>query len=243
MGETVLKLDEICISYGAAVAVSKVSMNVEQGEVVALLGANGAGKSSLLRAISGLVPVQSGAIDYGGKDLLKVPSYQRARNGIAHVPEGRHIFSSFSVQENLAMGAYCRDSGSIPEQSRLVYDRFPRLLERRNQAGGSLSGGEQQMLAIGRALMSQPRLLLLDEPSLGLSPIAIDTVFDAIRKVREEGVSMLLVEQNSEMALSVADRVYILRTGRLVLEGTSDEIRGNPDLLNAYLGSPGGEDN
>ena len=234
----VLELRDVVVRYGAATAVAGVSLQVGEGEAVTLLGANGAGKSTLLRAISGLVPLGGGAIRYGGRDLARVPGYRRARSGIAHVPEGRRVFSSFSVRDNLLMGAYSQGQG-VEARLGEVYERFPILFERRGQLGGSLSGGEQQMLAIGRALMSGPRLLLLDEPSLGLSPIAITQVFEAIRRVREEGVSMLLVEQNSTLALEVADRACVLRTGKVVLEGASRDIKSQDKLLRAYLGSPG----
>jgi len=242
MTDTILDVQDATIRYGAAVAVAGVSLNVREKEVVALLGANGAGKSSLLKAISGLIPLSKGTIRYVGKDLARVPGYQRARNGIAHVPEGRRIFSTFSVRENLMMGAYSQPGALLGEQLKDMFDRFPILSNRRNQMGGSLSGGEQQILAIARALMSKPRLLLLDEPSLGLSPVALDQVYETIRKVHGEGVNMLLVEQNTALALSVADRVYILRTGKVVLSGNCGEISSQDRLLRAYLGSSGEED-
>lgn len=242
MTDTILDVQDATIRYGAAVAVASVSLNVREKEVVALLGANGAGKSSLLKAISGLIPLSKGIIRFAGKDLARVPGYQRARDGIAHVPEGRRIFSTFSIRENLMMGAYSQPSTLVGERLKDIFERFPVLSDRRNQMGGSLSGGEQQILAIGRALMSKPRLLLLDEPSLGLSPIAIDQVYETIRKVHEEGVSILLVEQNTTLALSVADRVYILRTGKVVLSGNCSEISSQDRLLRAYLGSSGEED-
>lgn len=242
MTDTILDVQDATIRYGAAVAVASVSLNLREKEVVALLGANGAGKSSLLKAISGLIPLSKGIIRYVGKDLARVPGYQRARDGIAHVPEGRRIFSTFSIRENLMMGAYSQPSTLVGERLKDIFERFPVLSDRRNQMGGSLSGGEQQILAIGRALMSKPRLLLLDEPSLGLSPIAIDQVYETIRKVHEEGVSILLVEQNTTLALSVADRVYILRTGKVVLSGNCSEISSQDRLLRAYLGSSGEED-
>ncbi len=242
MTEPILDVQDVTICYGAAVAVAGVSLTVHEGEVVAILGANGAGKSTLLKAISGLIPLSGGVIRYAGKDLAKVPGYQRARDGIAHVPEGRRIFAGLSIRENLIMGAYGQPTSVTEARMKSTFARFPILSERRNQNGGSLSGGEQQMLAIGRAIMSGPHLLLLDEPSLGLSPVAIDQVFQAIRKVREEGVSMLLVEQNSTLALEVADRAYILRTGKVVLSGDSVEIQSQDRLLHAYLGSPCKED-
>jgi branched-chain amino acid transport system ATP-binding protein len=239
MSELILEVRDAVIRYGAAVAVAGVSLEVREGQAVTLLGANGAGKSTLLKAISGLIPLAGGSVSYAGRDLARVPGYQRARDGIAHVPEGRRTFSTFTIRENLLMGAYSQPSATIEERMKGVFERFPMLYERRNQTAGSLSGGEQQMLAIGRALMSAPRLLLLDEPSLGLSPIAIATVFAAIRKVREEGVSMLLVEQNSTLALEVADQAYIMRTGKVVLSGLSGEIKSQDKILRAYLGSPG----
>jgi branched-chain amino acid transport system ATP-binding protein len=239
MAERILEVQDVTIRYGAAVAVAGVSLHVGANEVVAILGANGAGKSTLLKAISGLIPLAGGTIRYAGRDLAKVPGYQRARDGIAHVPEGRRIFATLSIRENLVMGGYSQPTTAVEARMRRTFEQFPILQERRNQAGGSLSGGEQQMLAIARALMSEPRLLLLDEPSLGLSPIAIEQVFAAIRKVREQGVSMLLVEQNSTLALAVADRVCVLRTGRVVLSGSCGEIRSQDGLLRAYLGSPG----
>jgi branched-chain amino acid transport system ATP-binding protein len=239
MSENILEVREATIRYGAAVAVAGVSLHVGDGEAVTLLGANGAGKSTLLRAISGLIPMAGGVVRYAGRDLARVPGYQRARHGIAHVPEGRRVFSTFTVRENLLMGAYSRGAAAAEARLKDIFERFPILSERRDQLGGSLSGGEQQMLAIGRALMSGPRLLLLDEPSLGLSPIAITQVFEAIRRVREEGVSMLLVEQNSTLALEVADRACVLRTGKVVLEGATSEIKSQDKLLRAYLGSPG----
>jgi branched-chain amino acid transport system ATP-binding protein len=239
MSESILEVQDAVIRYGAAVAVAGVSLQVRDGETVTLLGANGAGKSTLLKAISGLIPMAGGSVRFLGQDLARVQGYQRARNGIAHVPEGRRTFSTFTVRENLVMGAYTQPGATVETRMRGVFERFPILHERRNQAAGSLSGGEQQMLAIGRALMSEPRLLLLDEPSLGLSPIAIATVFGAIRNLRAEGVSILLVEQNSTLALEVADRATILRTGRVVLEGPSSDIKSQDRILRAYLGSPG----
>jgi branched-chain amino acid transport system ATP-binding protein len=239
MSEPILEVQDAAVRYGAAVAVAGVSLEVGQGEAVTLLGANGAGKSTLLRAVSGLIPLAGGSIRYAGRDLARVPGYQRARDGIAHVPEGRRIFGPFTVRENLLMGAHQQRGAAVEARMKSVFERFPILSERCDQLGSSLSGGEQQMLAIGRALMSGPRLLLLDEPSLGLSPIAITQVFEAIRRVREEGVSMLLVEQNSTLALEVADRAYILRTGKVVLSGQTSEIKSQDRLLRAYLGSPG----
>ena len=238
MSENLLDIREAVIRYGAAVAVSGVSLAVGEGQVVALLGANGAGKSSLLKAVSGLVALNGGTVRYAGQDLARVPGYRRARSGIAHVPEGRRIFGELSVTENLLVGGYGHSKAELRRRLDDIFQRFPVLRERRNQMGGSLSGGEQQLLAIGRALMSKPRLLLLDEPSLGLSPVAVERVYQTIRQVHEEGVSLLLVEQNARLALTVADRVYVLRTGKVVLSGDSGSIRSQDELMRAYLGSP-----
>ncbi|MHB0885601.1 MAG: ABC transporter ATP-binding protein [Bacillota bacterium] len=238
MTDNLLDIHEAVIRYGAAVAVSGVSMAVGDGQVVALLGANGAGKSSLLKAVSGLVPLSGGAVTYAGQDLTRVPGYRRARVGMAHVPEGRRIFGELSVTENLLVGGYGRSKAELRRRLDGIFQRFPVLAERRNQMGGSLSGGEQQLLAIGRALMSKPRLLLLDEPSLGLSPVAVERVYEMIRQVHQEGVSILLVEQNARLAMTVADRVYVLRTGKVVLSGDSGNIRSQEELMRAYLGSP-----
>lgn len=238
MSENLLDIHEATIRYGAAVAVSGVSMAVGDGRVVALLGANGAGKSSLLKAVSGLVTLNGGAVSYAGQDLARVPGYRRARIGIAHVPEGRRIFGELSVTENLLVGGYGQPKAELRRRLEGIFQRFPVLSERRDQMGGSLSGGEQQLLAIGRALMSKPRLLLLDEPSLGLSPVAVERVYQMIKQVHEEGVSILLVEQNARLALTVADRVYVLRTGKVVLSGDSGSMRSQEELMRAYLGSP-----
>ncbi len=238
MSDNLLEVRDAVIRYGAAVAVAGVSLDVKEKEVVALLGANGAGKSSLLKAVSGLIPLNSGTIRYAGEDLARVPGYRRARNGMAHVPEGRRVFSELSVKENLFMGAYGQPRARAEQRLKGIFERFPVLADRRNQAGGSLSGGEQQLLAIGRALMSGPRLLIIDEPSLGLSPIAIDRVYETIRSVHEEGVSLLLVEQNATLAMDVANRVYVLRTGKVALSGDCEGMRSQEKLLRAYLGSP-----
>lgn len=238
MTDTLLEVRDAVIRYGAAIAVAGVSLSVKNKEVVTLLGANGAGKSSLLKAISGLIPLDGGSVWYDGQDLAKVPGHMRARNGIAHVPEGRRVFPALSVTENLIMGGYGHPKDVVNRRLVATLERFPVLAERRSQNAGSLSGGEQQILVIGRALMSGPRLLIMDEPSLGLSPIAIEKVYETIRTVHDEGVSMLLVEQNATLALDVADRAYVLRTGKIVLTGDSTEIRSQGDLLHAYLGSP-----
>ena len=237
MADGLLEVIDATVKYGAAVAVAGVSLNIGEGEVVALLGANGAGKSTLLRAISGLVPLNGGSIRFAGKDIGRVPGYQRARDGIAHVPEGRRIFSGLSVTENLMMGAYSQSRRVAERRLHDIFEKFPVLSERRNQVGASLSGGEQQLLAIGRALMSGPRLLIMDEPSLGLSPIAIETVYRTIQDVHADGVNILLVEQNATLALDVADRVYVLRTGKVVVSGNASEMKSQKNLLRAYLGS------
>jgi len=238
MSENLLDIRDAVIRYGAAEAVRGASLSVPDGQVVALLGANGAGKSSLLKAVSGLVPLHGGTVTFAGQDLGRVPGHRRARLGIAHVPEGRRIFGELSVTENLLIGGYGRPKAELSQQLDATFKRFPVLHERRRQMGGSLSGGEQQLLAIGRALMSRPRLLLLDEPSLGLSPVAIDQVYQMISQVHQEGVGILLVEQNANLALAVASQVYVLRTGKVVLSGDSGKVQSQEELMRAYLGSP-----
>jgi len=237
MSENLLDIRDAVVRYGAAEAVRGVSLSVPDGRVVALLGANGAGKSSLLKAVSGLVPLREGTVIFAGRDLGRVPGYRRARMGIAHVPEGRRIFGELSVTENLLIGGYGRPKNEVAEQLEAIFKRFPVLYERRRQMGGSLSGGEQQLLAIGRALMSRPRLLLLDEPSLGLSPVAVEQVYQMIKQVHQEGVGILLVEQNANLALAVASHVYVLRTGKVVLSGETAQVQSQKELLKAYLGS------
>jgi branched-chain amino acid transport system ATP-binding protein len=234
-----LKLESVKISYGAIQAVKGVSLEVREGEVVTIIGANGAGKSTLLKAIVGLEPVAEGRVLIDGKDCTRVPGHQRVGLGVAMSPEGRGVFADQTVRENLMLGAYSRKDG--PEATGAAiereFKRFPRLKERQHQLSGTLSGGEQQMLAISRALMSKPRLLLLDEPSLGLAPLIIKDIFAAIRQLRESGLTILLVEQMAKQALGVADRAYVLETGHITLEGSGRELLANPKVKAAYLGT------
>lgn len=232
-----LQVDDLHVAYGAIRAVQGLSFHIEEGEIVTLIGANGAGKSTTLRTISGLLRPVSGDIFFEGESIVRMSSVHIVRHGISQVPEGRQIFSTLTVQENLEMGAYTRsDQGEIRRNMESVFESFPVLKERRTQLGGTLSGGEQQMLAMGRGLMSQPRLLLLDEPSMGLAPIIVEEIFDIINRINAQGTSILLVEQNAAMALSVADRGYVLETGNIVLEGTARELLENPRVREAYLG-------
>lgn len=232
-----LDVNDINVYYGAIHALQGVSFNVEQGEIVSLIGANGAGKSTTLRTISGLLRSRSGSISYKGENISTIPAEQIVQKGISHVPEGRKIFAPLTVRENLEMGAYTRkDPTEIQNSMQRVFTSFPRLKERINQLGGTLSGGEQQMLATGRGLMSMPDLLLLDEPSMGLSPILVEEIFRIIKEINSQGTSILLVEQNALMALSISHRAYVLETGRIVLQGKSEEIKNNPQVKSAYLG-------
>jgi len=232
-----LAVDDLAVAYGGIKALHGLSIAVNEGEIVSLIGANGAGKSTLLRAISGLVPPLSGRIVFRGKDLRGAPAHEIVARGVAHVPEGRGIFANLTVRENLVLGAWCRGSRAdlSPDFDR-VFAFFPRLKERLSQAGGTLSGGEQQMLAVGRGLMLLPRILMLDEPSLGLAPIIVDATFDKIAEVRRQGIAILLVEQNVQRALGLTDRGYVLEQGRVVLQGTSRELLDNPHVKVAYLG-------
>ncbi|MFF7058122.1 ABC transporter ATP-binding protein [Achromobacter spanius] len=234
-----LKLESIVVSYGAIEAVKGVSLEVPQGEVVTIIGANGAGKSTLLKSIVGWEPVKAGRILLDGSDMSSVRAHQRVGLGIAMSPEGRGVFSDQTVHENLLLGAYSRkrETSAIEAALEREYRRFPRLRERQDQLSGTLSGGEQQMLAISRALMSEPRMLLLDEPSLGLAPLIIRDIFSAIRELRESGLTILLVEQMAKQALGVADRAYVLETGRITLEGSGQELLNNPKVQAAYLGT------
>ncbi len=236
---TMLKIESLEVSYGAIRAVKGVSLEVRQGEVVTIIGANGAGKSTLLKSIVGLEPVAKGRIVFDGKDCTDVPAYQRVGLGIAMSPEGRGVFADQTVHENLLLGAYARrkDVDAVTRAVEREFVRFPRLRERRDQLSGTLSGGEQQMLAIARALMSEPRLLLLDEPSLGLAPLIIKDIFEAIRQLRHSGLTILLVEQMAKQALGVADRAYVLETGLITLAGTGRELLNDPKVKAAYLGS------
>ncbi|MFO7741887.1 MAG: ABC transporter ATP-binding protein [Anaerolineae bacterium] len=232
-----LEVSDLHVYYGAIHALQGISFNVEEGEIVTLIGANGAGKSTTLNTISGLVRARGGSIKFKGQEITRTPAYDIVKMGIVQVPEGRQIFAPLTVRENLDMGAYARDDPKgIKASLERVYRSFPRLKERLNQYGGTLSGGEQQMLAMGRGLMSEPDLLLLDEPSMGLAPFLVDEIFDIIEEINSHGTSILLVEQNAQMALSVADRGYVLETGRLVLEGPAKEVAANPEVKQAYLG-------
>lgn len=232
-----LEVEDLNVYYGAIHALHGVSFNVEKGEIVTLIGANGAGKSTTLRTISGLLRSRTGHIKFKGIDVSVMPAQQIVKLGISQVPEGRKIFAPLTVRENLLMGAFTRsDPGEIQRSMDRVFTSFPRLKERINQLGGTLSGGEQQMLATGRGLMSQPELLMMDEPSMGLSPILVEEIFSIIKEINSQGTSILLVEQNAQMALSVSNRAYVLETGRIVLSGSAKEISENPKVKAAYLG-------
>jgi branched-chain amino acid transport system ATP-binding protein len=236
---SLLDLDDVHVHYGAIHALKGVTIDVETGQIVTLVGANGAGKSTTLRAISGLLKPSQGAIRFQGKSLAGCPAHDIVRLGISHVPEGRIVFANLSVEDNLELGAYLRkDRAGIVEDRKKIYALFPRLEERRRQASGTLSGGEQQMLAIGRALMARPKLLLMDEPSLGLAPLLVREIFRVIREIREQGMTIVLVEQNARMALSVADRGYVLETGVVRLSDRADALLRNPEVQAAYLGGP-----
>ena len=235
---SMLKIDQLVSSYGVIKALKGVSLEVKEGELVTLVGANGAGKSTLLKSIIGRVTVESGSIEYLGSSLVGKSSHEIISQGIAVVPEGRRIFADLTVVENLELGAYAGGNQKrFQELVKTVYEFFPRLEERKKQYGGTLSGGEQQMLAVGRAMMATPKLLLLDEPSMGLAPIVVEEVFKIIRRIKEMGTTMLLVEQNAMMALKVCDRAYIINTGEIVGEDTAEHIMSNQTLLDAYLGS------
>jgi len=232
-----LEVKDLNVYYGAIHALQGISFHVEKGEIVTLIGANGAGKSTTLNTISGLVRARSGGIKFKGQEITTTPPYEIVSMGIVQVPEGRKIFAPLTVRENLDMGAFSRNDRAAIEQSmERVFKSFPRLKERLDQYGGTLSGGEQQMLAIGRGLMANPELLLLDEPSMGLAPVLIEEIFDIIQEIHNQGTSILLVEQNAQMALSVASRAYVLETGRIVLEGPAREVADNPEVKVAYLG-------
>lgn len=232
-----LEVKDLEVYYGMIQAIKGISFRVEQGEVIALIGANGAGKTTTLHTITGLIAAKKGQVLFEGSDITKVPAHKIVSMGMAHVPEGRRVFAELSVYENLKMGAYTRkDKNEIEESLRNIYRRFPRLEERKNQMAGTLSGGEQQMLAMGRALMSRPKIILMDEPSMGLSPIMVNEIFDIIRSVSESGTTVLLVEQNAKKALSIADRAYVLETGKIVLEGNAKELLEDDSIKKAYLG-------
>lgn len=232
-----LKVNEIDVFYGNIQALKGVSLQVEEGEIVTLIGANGAGKTTLLHTISGLLKPKNGSIEYLGKPIHGRLAQQIVREGISHVPEGRRVFANMTVEENLDLGAYLRkDSKEIKKDLEKVYELFPRLFERKKQQAGTLSGGEQQMLAMGRALMARPKLLLLDEPSMGLAPLLVQTIFKIIEEINQNGTTILLVEQNAHMALSIAKRAYVIETGRVVISGTSKELQQSEQIREAYLG-------
>ena len=232
-----LEVKDLEVYYGMIQALKGISFSVNEGEVIALIGANGAGKTTTLHTITGLLSAKKGSVLFEGKDITKVPGHKIVSMGMAHVPEGRRIFAQLSVLQNLRMGAYTRkDKDEIEQSLQMVFKRFPRLEERRGQMAGTLSGGEQQMLAMGRALMSKPKIILMDEPSMGLSPIFVNEIFDIIREVSKGGTTVLLVEQNAKKALSIADRAYVLETGSIVLEGRAEALLADDSIKKAYLG-------
>lgn len=233
-----LRIENVNVSYGSIHALHDISLTVNDGEVVSLIGANGAGKTTTLHTITGLKGATDGVIEYDGKDLRRMDPSHIIRIGMAHVPEGRHVFTQMSVQENLEMGSYImNDKSQIKKNMDMVYEYFPRLLERKKQLAGTLSGGEQQMLATGRALMSNPRIVLMDEPSMGLSPLLVKEIFHIIKTLHQNGITVLLVEQNAKMALAVSDRAYALETGRISMSGKASELLANDNIKKAYLGA------
>ncbi len=234
---SMLKIDDINVYYGSIHALKGVSLEVNEGEIVTLIGANGAGKSTLLKTLSGLLKPKEGSIHYLDSPIAGKQAQAIVKAGISHVPEGRRVFADMSVEENIELGAFLRkDKAGIQEDFQKVYKIFPRLLERRKQSAGTLSGGEQQMLAMGRAIMARPKLLLLDEPSMGLAPLMVKTIFEVVKEINKEGTTILLVEQNANMALSIADRAYVIETGRVILSGTAEELQASEEIKNAYLG-------
>ena len=234
--EPILKVNDINVYYGAIHAIKGISFEVNPGEIVTLIGANGAGKSTTLQTVSGLLHSRTGSIEFLGENLMGIPAHKIVAKGLAQVPEGRRIFLQMTVEENLEMGAYTRSGGGTDADLEKVYTYFPRLMERRRQIAGTLSGGEQQMLAMGRALMSRPKLLMLDEPSMGLAPILVEQIFEIIQTLHQAGTTILLVEQNAQAALRVADRGYVLETGKIVTSGTGAELLASPEIKKAYLG-------
>lgn len=231
-----LEVTGLEVFYGVIQAIKGISFEVNQGEIIALIGANGAGKTTTLQTITGLIPSKAGKIVYDGKDITKIPGHKLVSMGVAHVPEGRRVFAQLSVLQNLKLGAYTRnDKNELEETLKKIYARFPRLEERKNQPAGTLSGGEQQMLAMGRALMSHPKLIVMDEPSMGLSPIYVNEIFDIIQSINKDGTTVLLVEQNAKKALSIANRAYVLETGTIVLSGDADELMNDDSVKKAYL--------
>ena len=234
---SMLEIKDLEVYYGMIQAIKGVSFDVNEGEVIALIGANGAGETTILHTITGLINAQKGSVWFEGKDITKVPAHKIVSMGMAHVPEGRRVFANLTVLQNLKMGAYTRKDKTETEQTLdSIYKRFPRLMERQNQLAGTLSGGEQQMLAMGRALMSHPKIILMDEPSMGLSPIFVNEIFDIIKSVSASGTTVLLVEQNAKKALSIADRAYVLETGKIVLSGKASDLLNNDSIKKAYLG-------
>ena len=236
MGDCILNVENINVYYGAIHAIKDVSFEVLDGEVVALIGANGAGKSTTLKTLSGLLRSKTGTIEFMGEDIMHAPADKLVARGLAHVPEGRRVFAQMTVEENLEMGAYTRSNSEIAPGLERVYGHFPRLKERRRQVAGTLSGGEQQMLAMGRALMSSPKLLMLDEPSMGLAPILIEQIFQIVQDLHKAGTTILLVEQNAQMALTIASRAYVMETGKVTLSGSGEDLLHNDDVRRAYLG-------
>ncbi|MBQ8556352.1 MAG: ABC transporter ATP-binding protein [Clostridia bacterium] len=232
-----LKVDDIHVYYGAIHAIKGISFEVNEGEIVTLIGANGAGKSTTLNTVAGLLRPRTGAMTFDGKNLIATPCNKTVSLGMALCPEGRRIFQQMTVRENLEMGGFTRPAAEIPASMEEMFQRFPRLKEREKQIAGTLSGGEQQMLAIARAMMSKPRLLMLDEPSMGLAPILVEQIFDIIKELHAAGVTILLVEQNAQMALSIADRAYVLETGKIIMSGAADDLLHNDDVRKAYLGN------
>ena len=234
---SMLEIKDLEVYYGMIQAIKGVSFDVNEGEVIALIGAKGAGKTTILHTITGLINAQKGSVWFEGKDITKVPAHKIVSMGMAHVPEGRRVFANLTVLQNLKMGAYTRkDKTELEQTLDSIYKRFPRLMERQNQLAGTLSGGEQQMLAMGRALMSHPKIILMDEPSMGLSPIFVNEIFDIIKSVSASGTTVLLVEQNAKKALSIADRAYVLETGKIVLSGKASDLLNNDSIKKAYLG-------
>lgn len=232
-----LEVKDLEVYYGVIQAIKGISFEVNQGEVIALIGANGAGKTTILHTITGLIKAKSGSVKFEGKELNKIPAHKIVSLGMAHVPEGRRVFANLTVLENLKLGAYTRkDKQEMAEILEMIYKRFPRLEERKNQTAGTLSGGEQQMLAMGRALMSHPKIILMDEPSMGLSPIFVSEIFDIIKEISAGGTTVLLVEQNAKKALSIADRAYVLETGNIVLSGKAEDMLNDDSIKKAYLG-------
>ena len=234
--EAILKVEGINVYYGAIHAIKDISFHVNEGEIVTLIGANGAGKTTTLQTISGLLRSKTGSILFRNQEISAIPPHKLVGQGLAQVPEGRRVFLQMSVQENLEMGAYTQSPAGVPQDLEMVYELFPRLKERRTQVAGTLSGGEQQMLAMGRALMSHPKLLMLDEPSMGLAPLLVEQIFEIIQNLNKQGSTILLVEQNAQMALSIAHRGYVLETGKIVTTGTGEELIRSPEIKKAYLG-------